>query len=276
MTGLHSSTMPDAGVFGQQAQLEVHDAQMDMHMHMHMDSAGEGWSAAGPVFGAEVTPLHATPTAAQTAEATPSATAARTLAEEVEQAELAALVARVVYQDEAALAALYRQLSSRVYRLALRLTRQVEAAEEVVEDVFWQVWRQAPRFDAARGVVLAWVTQITRSRALDALRAMGRDPLHEALDIDEMHSADVAHDDDDPQTLLDRAQVAAQIQRAMATLDPLRRQLVALAFQRGYSQAEIAEETGIPLGTVKSHLRRALSTMKMSLELSPRRARPSP
>jgi RNA polymerase sigma factor (sigma-70 family) len=264
MTGLHSSSMPDAGVLGQHVQLGAHRAQIDIK------STGDGRGAASAALGTDVTPLHATLDVAQPAA---SATVARDIAE---QANLAALVARVVYQDEAALAALYRQLSSRVYRQALRLTRQVETAEEVVEDVFWQVWRQAPRFDAARGVVLAWVTQITRSRALDALRAMGRDPLHEALDIDEMHSADTAADTDDPQSLLDRAQVSAQIQRAMAALDPLRRQLVALAFQRGYSQAEIAEETGIPLGTVKSHLRRALATMKMSLELAPRTARHQP
>ena len=189
------------------------------------------------------------------------------------QAELAALVQRIVYQDEAALAALYRSLCGRVYRRALHLVRDAAAAEEVVEDVFWQVWRQAPRFDATRGPVIAWVLQMTRSRALDALRAMGRDPLRDALDIDGWHGTELPAEHADPQAQLGQAQLAVQIEQALRALDPLRRQLVSLAFQRGYSQSEIAVEMGLPLGTVKSHLRRALGEMKLSLEPSPLAAR---
>lgn len=192
------------------------------------------------------------------------------------QEALAALVQRIVYQDEAALAALYRALCGRVYRQALRLVRDAATAEEVVEDVFWQVWRQAPRFDAARGPAIAWVLQITRSRSLDALRAMGRDPLREALDIDDGNSTQPAAEDGDPQAQLGQAQLAAQIERALGELAPLRRQLVSLAFQRGYSQSEIAAEMDLPLGTVKSHLRRALAEMKLVLEPTlPAARRPS-
>jgi RNA polymerase sigma-70 factor (ECF subfamily) len=184
-------------------------------------------------------------------------------------AALAALVGRVVYHDEAAFEQLYRALCTRVFRQAQRLTRNTATAEEVVEDVFWQVWREAPRFDPARGPVVAWVLQIARSRALDALRALGRNPLYDALDIDDPHRSETAADTATPQALLDQAQVARQIAAAMATLAPLPRQLVALAFQRGYSQSEIAEQTGLALGTVKSHLRRALATMKLYLDPTP-------
>lgn len=182
---------------------------------------------------------------------------------------LAALVGRIVYQDEAALAQLYHALCGRVFRQAHRLTRNTATAEEVVEDVFWQVWREAPRFDPERGPVVAWVLQIARSRALDALRALGRNPLYDALDIEDPHRAEVAAESANPQALLDQAQVATQIAAAMAALAPLPRQLVALAFQRGYSQSEIAEQTGLALGTVKSHLRRALATMKLYLDPTP-------
>jgi RNA polymerase sigma-70 factor, ECF subfamily len=272
ITDVDGITMAKAFVRGQHVQRPVDDAWTDT------DGTGVASRAGGQPFGAAMTQLPTAPAelAWPAAPVPQPALAATTERDSTEQAELAAWVARVVYQDEAALALLYRRLSSRVYRQALRLTRQAQTAEEVVEDVFWQIWRQAPRFDATRGVVLAWVTQITRSRALDALRAMGRDPLYEALEIDEMTSTAVSDHDDNPQDLLDRAQVTAQIHRAVATLDPLRRQLVALAFQRGYSQAEIADETGMPLGTVKSHLRRALATMKISLELAPRHGRLSP
>ena len=83
-------------------------------------------------------------------------------------------IARIVEQDQQALAELYDALVGRVYGLALRITRQVQLAEEVVEDTFWQVWRQAPRFDPERGTAMAWIMAIARSRALDALR--GKDP----------------------------------------------------------------------------------------------------
>lgn len=188
--------------------------------------------------------------------------------------EHAAWVRRIVYQDEAALAALYRSLCGRVYRHALRLTRDAGAAEEVVEDVFWQVWREAPRFDAERGPVVAWVLQICRSRSVDALRAMGRNPLHSALDIDSATFDAPASEAEEPQALLNSARLAAQIDLALRALDPLRRQLVSMAFMRGYSQAEIALETGLPLGTVKSHLRRGLATMKLMLEPTLRSQQP--
>lgn len=184
-----------------------------------------------------------------------------------DDATLAALVHRIVRQDEAAFASFYRELSSRVCALALRITRDIGCAEEVVEDVFWQVWRQAPRFDPARGNASAWVLRIARSRALDALRAMGRNPLRMAFELQGDDAARPTDSgDDDPRQRVADAQSASQIEHALAALDPLRRQLVSLAFLRGYSQAEIAEQTGLPLGTVKSHIRRALVAMKDSIE----------
>lgn len=185
-----------------------------------------------------------------------------------DDAVLAALVGRIVYQDEAALAELYRQCAARLYRYALRFAADAGTAEEVVEDVFWQAWRQAPRFDATRGSVLAWLTQMARSRAIDARRAAGRNPLHGADELDDSVNALAAEDDADPRAQLDAAQLARQMDAALARLDPLRRQLVSLAFQRGCTQAEIAEQTGLPLGTVKSHLRRALAQMKESIDPS--------
>lgn len=175
---------------------------------------------------------------------------------------LAELVQRIVHQDEAAFAALYRCLAGRVLAQTLRITRDPGCAEEVVEDVFWQVWRQAPRFDPTRGCVLAWVRQIARSRSLDALRAMGRNPLCMAVDLDSEHAALPGSSHGDPAQRFGAAQSTALIDLALTALDPLPRQLVALAFQRGYSQADIAEQTGLPLGTVKSHIRRALAMMK--------------
>lgn len=174
---------------------------------------------------------------------------------------LAALVRRVMDQDQAALAALYEALSGRVYACALRMTRQVAMAEEVTQDTFWQVWRQAPRFDPQRGQAQVWVLNITRSRALDALRARKRERLHaEALAHDEPEALDT-----DPLDLVDGLQRDTRLQLVLARLDPLKRQLIALAYYRGLTQDEIAVQTGMPLGTVKSHLRRTLAALRAAL-----------
>lgn len=185
----------------------------------------------------------------------------------LDDAALVQLVRRIVYQDEAAFADLYRSLCGSVYALVLRLVREIGGAEEVVEDVFWQVWRQAPRYDAGRGTVIAWVRRIARSRALDSLRAQASNPLRGAADLDDEDlPLPAAADDSDPLLRLAGARDAGQLEHALAALDPLRRQLVSLAFLRGCSQAEIAAQTGLPLGTVKSHIRRALLAMKATIE----------
>lgn len=182
------------------------------------------------------------------------------------EVQLQVWLSRVVRQDEAALAELYRATIGRVYGLALRIVRNPALAEEVAEDTFWQVWRQAPRFDPQRGTALAWVLTIARSRALDALRARTRaqpdtvsaDALGEALDAQRLD-----HDPaDNPHDLLEAVQSHAQLHGALRQLEAVPRQLVALAFFKGLTHEEIAGQTGLPLGTVKSHIRRALTALR--------------
>ena len=129
---------------------------------------------------------------------------------------------------------------------------RVREAEEVTEDAFWQIWRQAPRFDARRGRVVAWMLTIARSRALDALR---RADHAEALDEESLADQQT---DSDPHDLLAAVQRQHRLHSALRRLDPLPRQLLALAFFRGLSHEEIASQMSLPLGTVKSHIRRSL------------------
>ncbi len=178
---------------------------------------------------------------------------------------LAALMARVLLQDAAALSAMYQLLSGAVYAQLLRLTRQVSLAEELLEDVFWQIWRQAPRFDARRGPVRAWVMVMARSRALDALRRHRRNPVLAMDALPARAELDAALAARDPQDLLATAQADSALHAALAGLDPLRRQLVSLTYFRGLTQQEVADHTGLPLGTVKSHLRRALAALRSTL-----------
>jgi RNA polymerase sigma-70 factor (ECF subfamily) len=150
----------------------------------------------------------------------------------------------------------------------LRIVRIGALAEEVVEDVFWQVWREAPRFDTQRGRVLAWLLAIARSRAIDALRRIERTRASEvAVDDDTTLDAlaDAPERSDDPLDLLAAAQHHARLHALLASLDPLPRQLLTLAFFRGCTHDEIAAQTGLPLGTVKSHIRRTLTTLRDQL-----------
>lgn len=189
-----------------------------------------------------------------------------------ESALLAALVARVMRQDEAALAELYQRLVNRVYSTALHLTRNPALAEEVTETAFWQVWRQAPRFDPTRGSVTAWVLNITRSRALDALRALRRTPGYEGhVDAQDESGALCSDAQDDPMDLLELAQNGTRLHEALLQLDPMRRQLIALAYFRDMTQEQIAAHVQMPLGTVKSHMRRTLSLLRVALGETPSR-----
>jgi RNA polymerase sigma factor (sigma-70 family) len=183
-----------------------------------------------------------------------------------DDAELAALVRRVCDQHEASLARLYEASSGRVYGLVLRVVRNTALAEEVVEDVFWQVWREAPRFDAGRGKVMAWLLAIARSRAIDALRRQDRVRAHEQATGDDEALASLADPDrEGPEDLVAAAQHHARLQALLAALEPLQRQLLSLAFFRGCTHEEIAAQTGLALGTVKSHIRRTLAALKGQL-----------
>jgi RNA polymerase sigma factor (sigma-70 family) len=178
---------------------------------------------------------------------------------------LAELVSRVVRQDESALQALYDALHGRVYALALHVTGRIGAAEEVLQDTFWQVWRQAPRFDPTRGNAVAWIMTMARSRALDTRRSAKRDVLQSAGQASDEHFDIADEAADDPQDLLDTLQRDSALHATLAALDPLRRQLIALVFYRGLTHDEVAAHTGLPLGTVKSHLRRTLISLRESL-----------
>lgn len=184
------------------------------------------------------------------------------LAADPHEAGLRAWLDRVVDRDERALAALYDATSSRVYGFVRRIVRTEPAAEEVVEDTYFQVWREAVRYDPARGRVMAWVLAIARSRALDALRRETR-ARPESLDDDGVEAVDAQAPPADE--LLDIARNHADLHRALTQLAPQPRQLVSLAFLRGLTHEEIADQMRLPLGTVKSQIRRALVSLREAL-----------
>ena len=180
-----------------------------------------------------------------------------------EDAQMQAWVAAIATHDEQALENLYEATLARVYGVALRITRSPQAAEEVSEDVYWQVWREAPRFDVQRGNVIAWLLTIARSRALDYLRKQDDVELCEEPEL--LLSEEPARDGD-PQDLLAATQNNAKLNQALQQLEPVQRQLVAMAFFRGLTHEEIAAFSDMALGTVKSHIRRALKQLHDVLE----------
>jgi len=181
---------------------------------------------------------------------------------EPDASALAVLLRRVCAEDEDAFAELYDATVGRVYGLALRILREPQSAEEVTEDVFFQVWREARRYDPARGRPLAWILTIARSRALDHLRR--RDPAQSHPEPDTLLEAEPAAAGG-PQDLLAASRDSARLHAALAALDPVPRQMIALAFFRGYTHEEIALHVDLPVGTVKSHIRRALAGLRTSL-----------
>ncbi|MEW6039514.1 MAG: sigma-70 family RNA polymerase sigma factor [Pseudomonadota bacterium] len=179
-----------------------------------------------------------------------------------DERQLGDWIARVVDRDSKALAALYDALVGRIYGLALRITQSAPLAEEVTQDTFWQIWRQAPRFDPERGTALAWIMTIARSRALDALRRIETNECElEPEILDRLECPGEAA----PPDLLAAVQEGHVLHTALASLDPVPRQLVSLAFFRGLSHDEVAGYAGLPLGTVKSHIRRALIALRQKL-----------
>lgn len=176
---------------------------------------------------------------------------------------LLALVARMAERDERALAKFYDATVAKAWSVSLRICRDAALAEEVVADAYHQAWRDAPRFDAARGTPLAWIAMIARSRALDALRARDPAQLHE--DPASLMSVDELPTDADPLDLLLATEASSAVHAALARLPMAQRQMLGLAFFRGLTHQEIAAQTGQPLGTIKSQIRRALAAMAQGL-----------
>jgi RNA polymerase sigma-70 factor, ECF subfamily len=166
--------------------------------------------------------------------------------------------------DSAALSGVYEQTVAQIFAIARGMLRCKEDAEEVVCDVYTHAWQRANTYDCSRGTVMAWLAVMTRNRAIDRLRQR-RDAL--SLD-DDRHStlaASLAGEALGPEQVLTQFQSGSAVHRALKSLSAPRRVLLGLAFFQGLSHQEIADATGMPLGTVKSHLRRALAALQGEL-----------
>ncbi|MFZ2650292.1 MAG: sigma-70 family RNA polymerase sigma factor [Burkholderiaceae bacterium] len=186
-------------------------------------------------------------------------------ADPAEEQRLTGLVRRIARADQRALADLYDATVGRIYSLARCVTRNRQCAEEVTEDVYWQVWRQALRFDSGRGSVMAWLLTLARTRALDHLRRGDEAISHPEPETLRGDDNEALGSSANPAELISAAQADRHLNAALLRLAPLPRQLLVLAFYRGLTHEEIATQAALPLGTVKSHIRRALAALRTDL-----------
>jgi RNA polymerase sigma-70 factor (ECF subfamily) len=175
---------------------------------------------------------------------------------------LESLVRAMAGGDTAALSCIYEQTVAQIFRIARFILRSREDAEEIVCDVYTHAWQTARNYDPTRGSVMAWLAIMARNRSVDRLRQ--RRKWSTRADAAQQ-PADWPGGEASPEEILAQFQSGSAVHRALESLSPERRRLIALAFFHGLSHQEIADTTGMPLGTVKSHVRRALCMLKAAL-----------
>jgi RNA polymerase sigma-70 factor, ECF subfamily len=177
------------------------------------------------------------------------------------------LVARAARGDERAIGQLYDRYGGVLYAVAYRIVGQRADAEEVVLEAFAQAWRDAARFETARGSVAGWLTMIARSRALDLARSRSRRERITASAAADRPTTSPAMGEfrPDPAKALDHEERRRQVRQALETLSPPQRQAIELAYFEGLSQSEIAERLQGPLGTVKTRVRLGMQKLRECL-----------
>ncbi|PSB28017.1 sigma-70 family RNA polymerase sigma factor [Stenomitos frigidus] len=174
------------------------------------------------------------------------------------------LLIRVAQHDQAALSALYDRYARVLYAVAFKSLRSAEESEEVVLDVFAQVWRTAARYDVAKGRVDSWLFMMTRSRVLDRLRSFQRvtKVTLASENLAEIQASTPGVDPVENVLILERRD---RVLAALSQLPEEQRQVIELAYYKGLTQVEIAAQTNLSLGTVKTRVRLGLSKLRVAL-----------
>lgn len=165
----------------------------------------------------------------------------------------AEIIARIYSGDEGAMALLYDRYSHAVYAVALRVLSDSSAAEDILQDVFMQLWRNPQAFNASRGTLAAWLAVIARNRAIDCLRK--RRPEEEAAET-------VISVDPDLENTAERNRAMEKVRSVLAGMPGDQRAALEMAFFEGLTHREIAGKTGQPLGTVKTRIRSGLLAVR--------------
>lgn len=176
------------------------------------------------------------------------------------------LLERIQARDPAALDVLYGRYAPPVYSLVWKVLQSTEEAEDVALDVFWQIWRQADRYDPSRGAPPAWIFTLARSRAIDRLRARQRREDRTVSFDDPASLLDPLDEKAAPDQVASFRQTRDAVREAMKTLSPVQREAIELAFFKGLTHVEIARKLRQPLGTVKTRIRQGLIRLRKKLD----------
>lgn len=163
--------------------------------------------------------------------------------------------------NEQALNSLYDATLGKVYAVAKRIIGEPSIAEDIVTDVYWQAWTNASKYEPRRGRPVTWLLTICRSRAIDEYR---RQAAAQRV-VDAAATAEESQPVDEPSDILQAADDGHVVHALLKEMEPGQRQLIALAFFRDFSHQQIADCTGLPLGTVKTNVRRALLKLRDAL-----------
>lgn len=171
---------------------------------------------------------------------------------------LAALLARSALGDRRAFEEVYRATHSKLFAVSLRIVRERQLAEEVLQDSFVAIWNHASDYALAKSAPTTWMTAIVRNRSLDVLRRGSK----ETEDVDEVLALNLVDESAAPAREVEAAQEAHSVHDCLKELEAEQRQSIALAFFHGLSHSELADHLHKPLGTVKTHIRRGLMRLK--------------
>lgn len=178
-----------------------------------------------------------------------------------EQEELARLLQATARGDRQAFARLYELTAPKLLGAGVHLLKRRELAEDVLQDLFVKIWHRASEYQAERGGVMTWLYSVQRYLALDKLRA-----LRPTQELDEEVSNTLAFDGPDPSMTAMSGDMAARVHRCLDTLTDVQRRSVTLAFFEGLTHTELTQKLQMPLGTVKSWIRRGLLGLQKCLE----------
>ncbi|MPW21844.1 sigma-70 family RNA polymerase sigma factor [Paraburkholderia sp. CNPSo 3157] len=170
------------------------------------------------------------------------------------------ILLRVARGDQAAFAELYRLTSSKLFGVCVRMLRDRGEAEDMLQEVYTTVWRRADTFDPSRASAITWLVTLARNRTIDRLRQ------HREAQLDDAADPDIVDDQPSPAAIAERSQERRRLERCLEALGEQQRKAVREAFFSGVTYSELAGRASVPLGTMKSWIRRSLMQLKACLE----------
>lgn len=176
------------------------------------------------------------------------------------------LIRKISEKDTGALSEFYDIHSKYLYTIIYFIVKDEAEAEDILQEVFLQIWEKIDSYDESLGNPLAWVTRLTRNKSIDRLRSKGFKNRSSETDIEKFFDISADTYSSNPENISNRNQEQIEISKALAVLTDNQRDLIEFAYFRGYSQSELAEHFKIPLGTVKTRMRAAMMTLREQLK----------